>query len=122
MDPDLSRRGDVEPTSRTHSSFVIDLSPKWVGALRHTATPLRRKESRMADETTNERSIRARQTIRIVVWLLFVGVLVIAAAINTQEVDVDWVVGQADMPLWVVIALSALAGSVIGYVARWRRD
>lgn len=76
----------------------------------------------MADETTNERSIRARQTIRIVVWLLFVGVLVIAAAINTQEVDVDWVVGQADMPLWVVIALSALAGSVIGYVARWRRD
>lgn len=76
----------------------------------------------MADETTHERSIRARQTIRLVVWLVFAGLLVFVAAINTQEVDVDWAVGDADMPLWVVIAGSALAGSVIGYIARWRRD
>jgi len=76
----------------------------------------------MADETTHERSIRARQTIRVVVWMVFVGVLVLVAAINTQEVGVDWVVGEADMPLWVVIACSALAGAVVGYIARWRRD
>ena len=76
----------------------------------------------MADETGHERSIRARQTIRIVVWVVVVAALAIVAALNTQDVGVDWVVGESTLPLWVVIALSVLAGAVIGYVARWRRD
>jgi uncharacterized integral membrane protein len=75
-----------------------------------------------ADETGHERSIRARQTIRIVVWVVVVAAVAVVAALNTQDVDVDWVVGESTLPLWVVIALSALAGAVIGYVARWRRD
>lgn len=74
------------------------------------------------DETGHERSIRTRQTIRILVWVVAVGVVVVFAAVNTQEVEVDWVVGDSTVPLWVVIALSALAGAMIGYVARWRRD
>ena len=74
-----------------------------------------------ADETGHERSIRARQTIRIVVWVVVVAAVAVVAALNTQDVDVDWVVGESTLPLWVVIALSALAGAVIGYVARWRR-
>lgn len=75
-----------------------------------------------ADETGHERSIRARQTIRIVVWLVVVAAVVVVAALNTHDVDLDWVVGESTLPLWVVIAASALAGAVIGYVARWRRD
>lgn len=75
-----------------------------------------------ADETGHERSIRARQTIRIVVWVVVVAAVAVVAALNTQDVEVDWVVGDSTLPLWVVIALSALAGVVIGYVARWRRD
>lgn len=74
------------------------------------------------DETRHERSIRARQTIRIVVWVLVLAAVVVIAAVNTQDVDLDWVFGDTTMPLWVVIALSALAGAVVGYVARWRRD
>lgn len=74
------------------------------------------------DETGHERSIRTRQTIRILVWVVVVGVVVVIAAVNTQEVEVDWVVGDSIVPLWIVIALSALAGAMIGYVARWRRD
>lgn len=74
------------------------------------------------DQTTHERSIRTRQTIRIIVWLVFAGVLVLFAAINTEEVEIDWLVGDANMPLWVVIAGTAFVGSVIGYLARWRRD
>ena len=75
-----------------------------------------------ADETGHERSIRARQTIRIVVWIVVVAAIALVAASNSQDVDLDWVVGASTVPLWVVIAVSALAGAVIGYVARWRRD
>lgn len=75
-----------------------------------------------ADETGHERSIRARQTIRIIVWVVVVAAVAVVAAFNTQDVDLDWVVGESTLPLWVVIAVSALAGAVIGYVARWRRD
>jgi uncharacterized integral membrane protein len=75
-----------------------------------------------ADETGHERSIRARQTIRIVVWVLVVVAVAVVAAVNTQDVDVDWVVGESTLPLWGVIGLAALAGAVIGYIARWRRD
>ena len=39
-----------------------------------------------------------------------------------KDGDLDWVVGASTVPLWVVIAVSALAGAVIGYVARWRHD
>lgn len=75
-----------------------------------------------ADETGHEHSIRARQTIRIIVWVVVVAAVAVVAAFNTQDVDLDWVVGESTLPLWVVIAVSALAGAVIGYVARWRRD
>jgi uncharacterized integral membrane protein len=75
-----------------------------------------------ADETGHERSIRARQTIRIIVWVVVVAAVAVVAAFNTQDIDLDWVVGESTLPLWVVIAVSALAGAVIGYVARWRRD
>lgn len=75
-----------------------------------------------ADETGHEHSIRARQTIRIIVWVVVVAAVAVVAAFNTQDVDLDWVLGESTLPLWVVIAVSALAGAVIGYVARWRRD
>ena len=75
-----------------------------------------------ADETGHERSIRARQTIRIIVWMVVVVAVAVVAAFNTQDIDLDWVVGESTLPLWIVIAVSALAGAVIGYVARWRRD
>lgn len=74
------------------------------------------------DQTPEERSIRARQTIRIVVWVAAVAALIVFAAVNTQEVAVDWLFDETDLQLWVVIAGSALVGAVIGYVTRWRRS
>lgn len=77
----------------------------------------------MADDgDRREGSIRARQTIRIVVWVVAVAAIVAFAASNSQEVPVDWVFGDTDLALWVVIAGSAAVGVIIGYVARWRRD
>lgn len=74
------------------------------------------------DQTHAERSIRARQTIRILVWVVAVAALVVFAAVNTQEVAVDWLFDETELQLWVVIAGSALVGALIGYVTRWRRS
>lgn len=74
------------------------------------------------DQTPEERSIRTRQTIRILVWVVAVAALVVFAAVNTQEVAVDWLFDETDLQLWVVIAGSALVGALIGYVTRWRRS
>jgi len=74
------------------------------------------------DRSTEERSIRARQTIRLLVWVVGVAALVVFAAVNTQEVAVDWLFDETDLQLWVVIAGSAVVGALIGYVTRWRRS
>lgn len=75
----------------------------------------------MVDDS-NERSIRARQTIRIIVWVAIAAVIVALAVVNTQDVTVDWLFGDVDTSLWVVIVASAAVGAVLGYLTRWRRD
>ncbi|HSM66459.1 MAG TPA: LapA family protein [Ilumatobacteraceae bacterium] len=74
----------------------------------------------MAD--SQERSVRARQTIRIVVWVAVAALLAALAIVNTQDVTVDWLFDDVDTSLWVVIVASAAVGAVLGYLARWRRD
>lgn len=76
----------------------------------------------MASDESHERSIRARQTIRIVLWVVIAAVVVVLAAANTQDVTADWLFGDVDTSLWVVIAVSTAVGIVLGYLARWRRD
>lgn len=77
----------------------------------------------MSNETTGaERRVRAGQTIRVIVWLVVVAVVVVFALVNTKKVDVDWVVSDSRAPLWVVIGASAVAGAIIGFVARPRRS
>lgn len=74
------------------------------------------------DRSFTERRVRAGQTIRVIVWLLLAAAVLVFALVNTDKVSVDWVVDEARAPLWVVIALSAVAGAVIGYLARPRRS
>ncbi len=75
----------------------------------------------MADDP-NERSIRARQTVRVVLWVAIAAVVVALALANTQDVTVDWLFSDFGTSLWVVIIASATVGAVLGYLARWRRD
>ena len=67
-----------------------------------------------------ESRIRTGQTVRVVVWLIVLAVLIVLAALNTDKVSVDWAFDTTDLPLWVVIGISAVAGFVIGYLARPR--
>ena len=77
----------------------------------------------MSSEPTSrkETRIRAAQTVRVVIWLIVLAVIVVFAALNTDKVSVDWAFDTTDVPLWVVIAISATAGALIGYFARPRR-
>ena len=75
----------------------------------------------MADDT-QERSIRARQTVKIVVWVAIAAVVVALALSNTQDATVDWLFGDVDTSLWVVIVVATAVGAVLGYLARSRRD
>ena len=67
-----------------------------------------------------ERRVRAGQTVRVVVWLVVLAAMVVFAALNTDKVAVDWAFDTTDVPLWTVIAVSAAAGLVLGYLARPR--
>jgi len=42
--------------------------------------------------------------------------------VNTDDMTLDWLFGEADVSLWLVIVVSAALGAVLGYIARWRRD
>ena len=75
----------------------------------------------MTDDA-HDRSIRARQTVRIVVGVAIAAVVVALALSNTQDVTVDWLFGDIDTSLWVVIVAATAVGAVLGYLARWRRN
>jgi uncharacterized integral membrane protein len=68
-----------------------------------------------------ESRIRAGQTVRVVIWLVVLAALVVFGALNTDKVNVDWGFDTTDVALWLVIGVSAVAGVVIGYLARPRR-
>ena len=65
--------------------------------------------------------VRTGQTVRIVIWLVVVAALVVFAALNTEKVKVDFGFDTRDVALWLVIAISAIAGIVIGFFGRPRR-
>jgi uncharacterized integral membrane protein len=73
-------------------------------------------------DRTAERRIRGRQTIKLIVWFVVIAALVVFAAVNTQEVTVDWMFDETETALWIVIAASAVAGAIIGFVAARRRQ
>ncbi|HSP27923.1 MAG TPA: LapA family protein [Ilumatobacteraceae bacterium] len=75
----------------------------------------------MTDDS-HDRSIRARQTVRIVLWVVLAAVVIALALSNTQDVTVDWLFGNVDTSLWVVIVAATAVGALLGYLARWRRD
>jgi uncharacterized integral membrane protein len=43
------------------------------------------------------------------------------AALNLDEVEVNWILGTWDTPLIIVIAISTLFGAGLGYLAARRR-
>jgi uncharacterized integral membrane protein len=65
-----------------------------------------------------ERSPRA--TARSGAMIAIAVVATLFAVLNVNEVQVDWIIGSGHVPLIVVIAVSALAGIVLTYLAERR--
>ena len=58
---------------------------------------------------------------RQVAVLVLAGVGGVFAALNLDEVEVNWILGSWSTPLIVVIALSMLIGAGLGYLVSRRR-
>ena len=64
-----------------------------------------------------------RDRARTVALLVLTGLGVLFAVLNFDEVEVNWLLGTWSTPLIIVIAISFLLGSGVGYlVARRRPD
>lgn len=79
----------------------------------------------MADEETHEVTSSTKtigETVKLAVAALILIALVLLGVANSDEVRVDWVVGDADLPLIVVILGSAVAGAMVAALVRRRRS
>lgn len=74
------------------------------------------------DMTHAEKRVRTSQTVRVLLWLVVVAAIVVFALKNTERVTVDWIARNAQVPLWAVIAVSAVAGVLIGSLRRPHRS
>jgi uncharacterized integral membrane protein len=71
----------------------------------------------VAERRPEKRRIDRRQ----IAIVALAGVGGVFAALNLDEVDVNWIFGTWETPLIVVIALSMLIGAGLGYLATRRR-
>lgn len=73
-------------------------------------------------DASTERSIRTRQTVRLVVLAAAAIALVLFGLLNTDAVVIDWIVTDTETDLWIVIAVAAGLGFLVGYAVRSRRE
>jgi uncharacterized integral membrane protein len=58
---------------------------------------------------------------RQIAALVLAALGVAFAALNLDEVDVNWILGTWETPLIIVIALSMLVGAALGFLVSRRR-
>ena len=73
-----------------------------------------RREDRKPARSRKE---RARLTLAFALGAF----VTLFAILNLDEVDVNWIIGTWETPLIVVIVLTLLIGTALGYVLAWRR-
>jgi uncharacterized integral membrane protein len=72
----------------------------------------------MNDADSDRRS--AGHTIRLVLAAVIVAVIVAVALDNSESVEVGYVIGEAEAPVWVVLVAAGFAGVVIGWLIKHR--
>ena len=58
--------------------------------------------------------------VRLVIAGLVLIAIVLFCARNTDSTKIDYLFGDADAPLFAVVALSAIAGALLWSLASWR--
>lgn len=64
---------------------------------------------------------RLGSIVKLLVWLIVLGAILVFAISNRQDVNVDWIFDDGETALWIVIAISTFAGFVLGNVTSRRR-
>ena len=70
------------------------------------------------ERTQRDRGIGIRQVLSI----LLSAVVLVLIVVNTDEATLDLLFGEVKAPLWLIIAIAALVGAVIGFLVGRRRD
>jgi len=55
------------------------------------------------------------ETTRLAVALVAGALIAVFAVLNTDEVEVNWIIGTAKTPLIIVIVVSLAVGAALGY-------
>ena len=71
------------------------------------------------NERVNEHG-SSNRTIRIVIAALIVAVIIAVAIDNSESVEVGYVIGETEAPVWVVLVAAGIAGVVIGWLIKHR--
>ncbi|HUB36003.1 MAG TPA: lipopolysaccharide assembly protein LapA domain-containing protein [Solirubrobacteraceae bacterium] len=61
-----------------------------------------------------------RETARMAGMVVLAVVITLFAVLNTESVQVNWILGSGEAPLIIVIVISVLVGVVLGYLASLR--
>jgi uncharacterized integral membrane protein len=69
--------------------------------------------------TVHHRDVAA--FLRLLIAATFVVALVLVGFDNRDDVRIGYVFGQAQAPIWLVVAGSAIAGMVIAWLVKHRR-
>ena len=73
------------------------------------------------DEAVTRRSGRSSaETTRLAVALVAGGLIAVFALLNTDQVEVNWILGTGQTPLILVIVVCLLIGALAGYVVARR--
>lgn len=84
-----------------------------------------RAENRSPDRTAGDPSERGprstAETARLVVAGVLLVLLVLFIVANTDKTEIDFLVGSVDVPLILVLLVTAAVGAIISELARFRR-
>jgi uncharacterized integral membrane protein len=78
------------------------------------------------DHDQSRQGMDASTKAKLVLAAIVALVIAVFALANTDKTHVDYVVGDEDLPLILVIAISFVAGVIVdrlvGFIGRFRRD
>lgn len=75
----------------------------------------------MADDN-NDSNISSTDLIKLLPAAILLILLIAFGVANTEKTEVDFLFVEAEAPLILVLAATAVVGAMIAALLRWRRD
>jgi uncharacterized integral membrane protein len=79
------------------------------------------EESSAQGPIERKEPVSAGTIVRLVIAAIVLIAIIVFCFSNTDSTNIDYLFGDADTPLFVVVALSGVAGALVGGLATWIR-